>query len=50
MPKKSSTHEEQQPYTVADAAMDTVGFVVETVVVAPVWWLIENTVGAVLDG
>ena len=44
MSKKRSTAK-KKPYTVVDAAADTVHFVV----VAPVWWLFEKTLGSVLD-
>jgi hypothetical protein len=36
-------------YTAADAAKDTVEIVVEVAVVTPVVWLLDKTVGRVLD-
>ncbi|WP_277394601.1 hypothetical protein [Blastococcus litoris] len=37
--------QEKKPYTVVDAAVD----VGKVVVVAPVWWLLDVTVGWMLD-
>jgi hypothetical protein len=45
----SKNDNEKKPYTATDAASDVVEFVVEYVVVAPVCWLLDKTVGSVLD-
>lgn len=45
MSKKRQETEKEEGYTAADA----VELVVEFVVVAPVWWLFDNTVGWMFD-
>ena len=45
----SKNDNQKQPYTAMDAASDVVEIVVEYVVVPPVVWLLDKTVGRVLD-
>jgi len=39
----------KKPYTATDAALDVAETVVELVVVTPVAWLLDKTVGQLLD-
>jgi hypothetical protein len=39
----------KKTYTATDAALDAVDIVVDVVVVTPVAWLLDKTVGRILD-
>jgi hypothetical protein len=44
-----SKNDKKKPYTATDAAVDVVEIVVDIVVVAPAAWLLNQTVGRILD-
>lgn len=45
----SKNDDKKKTDTATDAAVDVVGLVVEVVVVTPLWWLLDKTVGRILD-